>query len=169
MTQPCHTPKYDVCSFVRISKLPAQTIVVDAAETAHRTEWLLRILVADDHTAVRKGVCALLRSRNDLEVCGEAQNGQEAIEKTRQLEPDLIILDIAMPLLDGFSAVREIRKFMPDVSILVLSMHRGKKAIQEAKLLGAQGFVSKSELAGTLLNAVDVIARKQTFFEGDEV
>jgi DNA-binding NarL/FixJ family response regulator len=72
-----------------------------------------------------------------------------------------------MPVLDGFSAAREIRKFMPDVPILVLSMHRGKRAIQEAKLLGAQGFVSKSHLAETLLNAVDVIVRKQTFFDGD--
>ena len=64
---------------------------------------------------------------------------------------------------------REIRKFMPDVPILILSMHRGKRAIQEAKLLGAQGFVSKSHLAETLLHAVDAIVRKQTFFEGDEV
>jgi DNA-binding NarL/FixJ family response regulator len=110
-----------------------------------------------------------LSSRNDLEVCGEAQDGKEAIEKARELEPDLIIIDITMPVLDGFSALREIRKFMPDVPILVLSMHRGKRAIQEAKLLGAQGFVSKSHLAATLLNAVDVIVRKQTFFEGDEV
>jgi DNA-binding NarL/FixJ family response regulator len=103
----------------------------------------LRILVADDHTAVRKGVCTLLSSRNDFKVCGEAEDGKEAIEKTRELEPDLIILDIAMPVLDGFSAIREIRKFMPDVSVLLLSMHRGKRAIQEAKLLGAHGFVSK--------------------------
>jgi DNA-binding NarL/FixJ family response regulator len=125
----------------------------------------LRILVADDYTAVRKGVCTLLSSRNDLEVCGEAKDGKE----TRELEPDLIILDITMPVLDGFSAVREIRKFMPDVPILILSMHRGKRAIQEAKLLGAQGFVSKSHLAETLLHAVDAIVRKQTFFEGDEV
>ena len=158
-----------MCGFADISKLPAKTIVVDAVETAHRTEWPLRILVADDHTAVRKGVCTLLSSRNDLEVCGEAQDGKEAIEKARELEPDLIIIDITMPVLDGFSAVREIRKFMPDVPILILSMHRGKRAIQEAKLLGAQGFVSKSHLAETLLHAVDAIVRKQTFFEGDEV
>jgi len=158
-----------VRGFADISKLPAKTIVVDAAEIAHRMELPLRILVADDHTAVRRGVCTLLSSRNDLEVCGEAQDGKEAIEKTRELEPDLIILDITMPVLDGFSAVREIRKFMPDVPILVLSMHRGKRAIQEAKLLGTQGFVSKSHLAATLLRAVDAIVRKQTFFEGDEV
>ncbi len=111
----------------------------------------------------------MLSSRNDLEVCGEAQDGKEAIEKTRELKPDLIIFDITMPVLDGFSAVREIRKFMPDVPILVLSMHRGKRAIEEAKLLGAQGFVSKSHLAAMLLKAVDAIVRKQTFFEGDEV
>lgn len=129
----------------------------------------MRVLVADDHSAVRRGVCTILRSRKDIRVCGEAENGKEVIEKTRELEPDLIILDITMPILDGISAAREIRKFMPQVAILVLSMHRGKRAIQEAKLVGVQGFVSKSQLAATLLTAVDAILKKQTFFEGDEV
>lgn len=129
----------------------------------------MRILVADDHSAVRRGVCTILRSRNDIEVCGEAQNGKEVIEKARELEPDLIILDVTMPLLDGISAAREIKKFMPHVAILVLSMHRGKRAIQEAKLVGAQGFVSKSQLTTTLLNAVDAILKKDTFFEEGEV
>jgi two-component system, NarL family, response regulator NreC len=129
------------------------------------TERPFRILVADDHSALRRGVCTLLRSRDDMEVCGEAENGKEAIEKTQELEPDLIIIDIAMPVLDGIGAAREIRKFMPHVAILVLSMHRGKRAIQEAKLVGAQGFVSKSQLAATLLNAVDAILKKQIFFE----
>lgn len=104
-----------------------------------------------------------------MEVCGEAQNGKELIEKARELEPDLIILDVTMPLLDGLSAAREIKKSMPHVAILVLSMHRGKRAIQEAKLVGAQGFVSKSQLTTTLLNAVDAILKKDTFFEEGEV
>jgi DNA-binding NarL/FixJ family response regulator len=77
-------------------------------ETARRTEGRLRIFVADDHKTVRKGVCTLLSSRSDLEVCGEAQDGKEAIEKTRELKPDLIILDITMPVLDGFAAVRKL-------------------------------------------------------------
>lgn len=138
-------------------------------DSAHSTETPLRILVADDHSAVRRGVCTILRSHNDMEVCGEAQNGKELIEKARELEPDLIILDVTMPLLDGLSAAREIKKFMPHVAILVLSMHRGKRAIQEAKLVGAQGFVSKSQLTTTLLNAVDAILKKDTFFEEGEV
>jgi DNA-binding NarL/FixJ family response regulator len=126
----------------------------------------LRILVADDHSALRMRVCSILRARKDLEVCGEAENGKEAVEKTQELEPDLIVLDIAMPVLDGIGAAREIRKRMPEVEILILSMHRGKQAIQEAKLVGARGFVSKSQLAATLLNAVDAVLKKQTFFEG---
>ena len=70
----------------------------------------MRILIADDHEAVRKGVCAILSAREDVEICGEAENGKEAIEKAHALKPDLIILDITMPVLSGFEAAREIRK-----------------------------------------------------------
>ena len=73
----------------------------------------LRILIVDDHEAVRKGVCAILSARLDIEVCGEAVNGKEAIEKTKELKPDLIILDVTMPVLNGFDAAREIRKILP--------------------------------------------------------
>ena len=70
----------------------------------------MRILIADDHEAVRKGVCAILGSRDDVEICGEAENGKEAIEKAVALTPDLIVLDITMPVLSGFEAAREIRR-----------------------------------------------------------
>ena len=69
----------------------------------------MRVLIADDHPVVRKGVCCILESRNDLEVCGEATNGEEAVQKSLRLNPDLIILDGTMPVLDGFSAARKIR------------------------------------------------------------
>lgn len=129
----------------------------------------MRILIADDHEAVRKGLCAILSSRNDIEVCGEAANGKEAIEKALELSPDLIILDITMPELDGMGAAKEIKKFLPDVPILFFSMHDSKQLIRAAKLLGVQGCVNKAHAAEMVLNAVDALLQKQTFFVGDEV
>jgi DNA-binding NarL/FixJ family response regulator len=124
----------------------------------------LRILIADDHEAVRKGVCAILSSRTDVEVCGEAENGKETIEKANALKPDLIILDITMPVLNGFEAAREIRKTLPNVPILILSMHESNHLIGEAKRIGVQGYVTKTQVGGTLLAAVDKLLRHGTFF-----
>jgi two-component system, NarL family, nitrate/nitrite response regulator NarL len=124
----------------------------------------LRILVAEDYEAVRKGVCAILRTRSDIEVCGEADNGKEAVQKASALRPDLIILDLTIPMLSGFEAAREIRKTLPDVPILILSMHESKLLIEEAKKLGVQGYVIKREIAKTLLLAVDTLLRNQTFY-----
>jgi two-component system nitrate/nitrite response regulator NarL len=124
----------------------------------------LRILIADDHEVVRKGVCSLLESRADLKVCGEATNGQEAVELARQLDPDLVVLDVTMPVLDGFSAAKKIKQLLPAVPILMLSMHTGPEMVRAAKAAGAQGFVTKTDVAGTLLKAVDVVLQGQTFF-----
>jgi len=107
----------------------------------------LRILVADDHEAVRTGVCSILQSRGDVEICGQAANGREAVQKTGELKPDLVLLDITMPVLDGLSAAREIRKLFPRVVILFLSIHEGKQMEDLAKLSGASGYVSKTSAA----------------------
>lgn len=123
----------------------------------------MRVLIADDHEAVRKGVCSILGSRKDLEVCGEAENGRDAIDKARELKPDVIILDITMPVLSGFEAAREIRKTM-SVPILILSMHESIQLIEEARKIGVQGYVTKTEAASRLLLAVDALLRKQDFF-----
>ncbi len=124
----------------------------------------MRILIVDDHEAVRAGVRAILASRNDMEVCGEAWNGQEAIEKALELRPDLIILDINMPILGGITAAKEIRVRLPQVLILLFSMHQSNQLVREAKLLGVQGYVNKSQAGATLLNAVDAVSSMQTFF-----
>jgi DNA-binding NarL/FixJ family response regulator len=105
-----------------------------------------------------------LASRKDLEVCGEAANGKEAVEKACELKPDLVILDITMPVLDGFAAAKRIRKLLPDIPILFLSMHDAQQWIEEAKAIGVQGFVSKNDIAGVLLTAVDIVLQKQSFF-----
>src|ERR1700688_3700614 len=124
----------------------------------------LRILVADDHESVRKGVCVILGTRDDIEVCGEAANGREAIDKALELKPDLIILDITMPIVSGIDAAEMIRKTLPSVPILFLSMHQSKQIIAEAKRVGVQGYVKKSDAAATLLHAVDALLRNEPFF-----
>jgi two-component system, NarL family, response regulator NreC len=123
------------------------------------------VLIADDHDVVRRGVRSILLSRPDVEVCGEACDGQEAIEKALQLKPDVIILDLTMPVMGGFAAAAELRRRLPDVPILFYSIHDGAHFAAEAKRLGVRGFVSKSRISETLLEAIDaVVVRKTTFF-----
>jgi DNA-binding NarL/FixJ family response regulator len=125
----------------------------------------LRVLIADDHETVRMGLCAVLKSRADIEVCAEAKNGEEAVAKSRQLSPDLIILDITMPLLGGVEAAQQIRVLLPpDVPILFYSMHNAPQVVDIAKSVGAKGFVAKDQMAATLLDAVDVPRNNGTFF-----
>jgi DNA-binding NarL/FixJ family response regulator len=123
----------------------------------------LKILIVDDHEALRAGVRTVLESHG-FEVCGEADNGQEALSRALQLRPDLVILDITMPVLDGFSAAREIHKRLPGVGILLLSMHESASMVNVAKSSGARGYVAKSEGIARLLKAVDAIAHNRTFF-----
>jgi DNA-binding NarL/FixJ family response regulator len=123
----------------------------------------LRILVVDDHDIVTKGITAILHSRG-IHVIDDARNGREAVNKARETNPDLIIMDIAMPVLDGFGAAKQIRGFLPNVPILFMSMYSGHQALEQAKAVGAQGFVAKEEAANTLLKAVDAVSKNETFF-----
>jgi two-component system, NarL family, response regulator NreC len=124
----------------------------------------LRILIVDDYAAVRRGVCVILSSRLDIEVCGEAGNGEEAVEKAKALRPDLIILDVTMPVLNGFDAAKEILKMLPGVPILMLSMHQHQQFVDEAKKAGVQGYVTKAQIGDTLLHAVDALLSGQKYF-----
>jgi DNA-binding NarL/FixJ family response regulator len=124
---------------------------------------LLKVLIVDDHEALRTGVRSVLESRG-IEVCGEAANGQEALAKAIQLQPDIVILDITMPVLDGFTAAREITKRLPGVGILLLSMHESSSMVNVAKSSGARGYVAKSEGIARLIKAVDAVAHNKTFF-----
>ncbi len=128
----------------------------------------MRVLIADDHEVVRKGVGNILKSHLDVEAAIEAVNGKDAVEKATERSPDLVILDVAMPVLDGFSAAERIKKALPNVPILMLSMHDGLEVVQAAKLAQAQGFVTKSEDAEVLLNAVDALLRGESFFPDND-
>ena len=124
----------------------------------------MRVLIVDDHEVLRAGVRTLLQSSPGIEVCGEASNGLDGLKKVAQLKPDLVILDIDMPGLDGFSTAREISKHSPSVAILLLSLHVAPNLIDIAKSSGASGYVAKNQAAFVLLRAVDTIAHNQTFF-----
>jgi CheY-like chemotaxis protein len=96
----------------------------------------MRILIADDHEIVTRGVASTVHSRKDIEVCDQAPNGKEAPEKAREYSPDMIILDISMPVLDGFGAAKQIRTFLPGVPILFISMLSGPQVIEQVKTVG---------------------------------
>jgi DNA-binding NarL/FixJ family response regulator len=123
----------------------------------------MRILIADDHEVIRRGVIRVLQSRDDVEECAEATNGQEAIEKTLEWKPDLILLDVRLPLLDGFAVAREIKQYEPDIAILFFSIYDTEEILEEAKSVG-HGFVLKEKIAEMLPKAVEALLHKQTFF-----
>lgn len=123
----------------------------------------LRILIADDHELVRRGVLGVLHSRHGWRVVGEAANGREAVEKTIKLKPDVAILDISMPELDGVEAVCQIREAVPDTKVLVLTMHESDQVVKRALDAGAHGYVLKSDLSESLPKAVKAIAEGKRF------
>jgi two-component system, NarL family, response regulator NreC len=123
-----------------------------------------RVLVVDDHELVRKGVCAILSSRQDLDVVGEAAEGKEAVAKSASLKPDLVVMDVSMPGMDGISAAKEILKLRPQAAIIILSMHDTKQLIEGARKVGVRGYVSKSQVGSTLLDAIDSVINDRDFF-----
>lgn len=127
----------------------------------------VRILVADDQEAVRKRVIATLLSRRGFEVCAVASNGLEAVERARETKPDLVVLDITMPEMNGLDAARRIRTFLPDTQILILSVHKGKQLMEEARKIGVKGYVTKGEAVQKLVQAVDAVLQNEPFFPSD--
>jgi two-component system, NarL family, nitrate/nitrite response regulator NarL len=123
----------------------------------------LRILIADDHEIVRAGVRSILNWQNDVEVV-EASNGQEAIERARNTNPDVIILDVTMPIMTGIEAARRLKREMPQVPILILSMHEGPSMADELARIGVQGYVSKNDASAKLPDAIDTVLAGGTYF-----
>jgi two-component system nitrate/nitrite response regulator NarL len=130
-------------------------------------EGQVRILIADDLEAIRRQVSLILTSRPELEVCAEAENGKEAVEKSRELQPDLIILDITMPILNGLDAARRIRTFAPETPILILTVHKSRQLMEEAKKIGVRGYVTKGDAGEKLLDAVDAVTNSQSYFPSE--
>jgi DNA-binding NarL/FixJ family response regulator len=118
----------------------------------------LRILIADDHELVRRGARGVLHSRRGWKVAGEAVNGREAVQKAIELKPDIAVVDISMPDLDGIEVVRQIHAAVPSTKVLVLSMHESDRMVQRALDAGGHGYVLKSDLTECLVKAVKSVS-----------
>jgi DNA-binding NarL/FixJ family response regulator len=123
-----------------------------------------RILIADDHEVVRKGLRSLLESEPGLEVVGEASNGREAVEKAIASKPDVVVLDIGMPELNGLEATRRIVKATPRTEVLILTVYETEEVIREVLRAGARGYVLKSDAGRLLLTAMEAVSNHKPFF-----
>ena len=115
---------------------------------------MIRIVVAEDHHIIRQGICKLLEDLGDIQVIGEADNGPDAIRLTRELQPDVLVLDISMPLMDGIDVLKEMRGYVPRPKVVILSIHADLALVQQALELGALGYVLKQSVSEELIDAV---------------
>ena len=124
----------------------------------------MRILIADDHDIIRKGVKAVLSSRPGWEVCAEASTGREAVARAEQHRPDIVVMDISMPDLNGLEAARQIRKMLPKTEVMILSLHFSDQLVREIVDAGVHAYVLKSDADEDLLKAVEALANRRSFF-----
>jgi len=123
----------------------------------------IRIMLADDHTIVRQGLKRLLEEQQNLKVIGEAVNGRDAVEKAEQLKPDIVIMDIAMPRLNGIEAAKRIRKQLPETKILILSMYSHEHYIHELIETGISGYLLKESSGRDIIMAIHAAMKDETF------
>ncbi len=127
---------------------------------------MLRILIADDHDVVRRGLPDHLNLNSGWEVCGEARDGREAVRLALQLKPDIVVMDLSMPELNGLEATRQIHRLLPNTEILIFSMHESEHMIREVLAAGARGYVLKSDAEHLLTTAVAALAHHKPYFTG---
>ncbi len=123
----------------------------------------IRVLVTDDHAIVRDGICALLALTGDIEAIGEATNGREALEMVARLSPDIVIMDIVMPLMDGLEATRRIHKEFPETKVIVLTQYEDREYVLPVIEAGASGFISKAAASSELTSAIRSVYRGDSF------
>jgi DNA-binding NarL/FixJ family response regulator len=124
----------------------------------------IRVLLADDHTVVREGLRFLLESRDNIAVVGEASNGRDAVRKAGDLKPDIVIMDISMPILNGIEATRAIIRQFPRCKVLVLTMHEDRETVRQILRAGAAGCLVKKSAASELFNAIEAVHLGEAFF-----
>ena len=123
----------------------------------------IRVLVVDDHTIVRDGICALLALAGDIEVVGEAANGSEALKMVKELRPDVVVMDIAMPIMDGMEATRRVHKEFPGTSVLVLTQYDDKEYVFPIIEAGASGFISKVAASSELVSGIRSVCHGDSY------
>ncbi|MBL8058744.1 MAG: response regulator transcription factor [Anaerolineales bacterium] len=123
----------------------------------------IRVLLADDHTLVRKGLRSLLDAEAGLEVVGEAEDGREAVHKAQALAPDVVLMDITMPGLNGLEATRQIRKALPRVKVLALTVHANAEYVFQILRAGASGYLVKQAAVTELIEAIRTVSRGETY------
>lgn len=123
----------------------------------------MKILVVDDHALLRDGIRALLDLYDDTEIAGEASDGKEAIEKVKEVHPDVVIMDIGMPVMDGLEATRRIKKRNPQVKILILTQHSNREYVLSAIKAGANGYIPKRAIASELVSAIRNVYQGESF------
>lgn len=123
----------------------------------------IRVLLADDHAILRSGLVRLLGEQSDIEVIGEAENGLEAVQKVQELHPDIVLMDIGMPVMNGMEATKQIKKRDQEVKVLVLTMHDNEEYLFRVLQAGAAGYVLKKAADSDLVNAIHVVARGDCF------
>ena len=118
---------------------------------------IIKVILADDHRIFRKGLKSLLSEKKNIEVLAEADNGDEALEATKKYKPEIVVMDIAMPKMDGIEATRQVREQFPDTEVVILSMHAKKAYIDQVLKVGAKGYVLKDSDEENLLSAIDTV------------
>jgi two-component system nitrate/nitrite response regulator NarL len=124
----------------------------------------IKVLLVDDHAVVRDGIRARLESSSDFAVVGEAVNGREAIQKTEELLPDVVLMDISMPVMNGMDAARQLRDNFPDLKVIILTMHEHKEYIQGVIRCGAQGYIVKDVSAQEMISAIKTVMGGETYY-----
>jgi len=127
------------------------------------SDHLITILLADDHTVVRQGMIKLLEGEENLKVIGEAKDGREAVTKVEQLKPNVVLMDISMPLLNGIEATRQIKRISPQTKVIILSMHSHDRFIGELLTLGASGYLVKDSTGADIIKAINAAMKGDTY------
>jgi DNA-binding NarL/FixJ family response regulator len=123
----------------------------------------IRVLLADDHRMLREGIRALLERQEDIQVVGEAGDGREAVRLTTQLCPDVVVMDVSMPMLNGIEATRQIRRDCPDVRVLILTVHESEEYVAQLLVAGASGYIIKRAAGEELVSAIRAVHQGEAF------
>ena len=124
---------------------------------------VIKVLLAEDHTIVRKGLCALLEKEVDINIVAEAENGREAIEKAQETKPDVVVMDIGMPILNGIETLRQLKKGYPEIKVIILTVHTSEEYVLQALKFGASGYLVKKAAPSDLVAAIHEVHNGKSY------